>query len=455
MESDSTNYYMDDRGAPIFDVAYPPRYPECIPVGASTDFDLRSQYSQYDDTLDHVLDIVAPSNGGNWGIETTDITGIYGYDPGDYAKASGESGFGGASSSCPLAAGCAALLLSKNPNLNPNQIRDILCSTADKIGGVSYVNGYNKYYGYGRINIHAALNSIGYAVYHVPEEFPKIQPAIDQAKNGDHIIVSPGAYLENLNFLGKNITLRSTAPTSSTIVNTTLLSGSMGGVIVTFAGTGETSCVLSGFSIAFSSQGGIVGNGCEATIQNNMIQNNTAFGGPAIYQCHGLIFNNAISENEGVFGGALTECNGMIKGNSIWGNKAGMGGGIYLCAGTIESNIIDGNSSTSTGGGLQGCSGLIRNNTISFNSTQTEGGGLNTCNGAIENNRIFKNSSGEYGGGLSGCDGIIQNNLIYEALLPRHGIFTSNPLHPVSTLEQRLRLLMILRVMTDLRILME
>ena len=151
--------YLSHSGVPTvyYDVSYPARYPECIAVGASTDYDYRSQYSQYDETLDHVLDIVAPSNGGNWGIGTTDITGTGGYDSGDYTNPSGDSAFGGTSSACPLAAGVAALLLSENPNLTPNQIKEILENTADKIGDVTYADGYNKYYGYGRVNADAAL----------------------------------------------------------------------------------------------------------------------------------------------------------------------------------------------------------------------------------------------------------------------------------------------------------
>jgi subtilisin family serine protease len=148
--------YLAYSGVPIvdYDVLYPARYDECIAVGASTDFDYRSQYSQYDETLDHVLDIVAPSNGGNAGISTTDITGSGGYDSGDYT-----SSFGGTSSATPLAAGCAALILSKNAGLTPSEVKDILTSTADKIGGVVYTDGYNKYYGYGRVNVDAALEA--------------------------------------------------------------------------------------------------------------------------------------------------------------------------------------------------------------------------------------------------------------------------------------------------------
>ncbi|MCK4905693.1 S8 family serine peptidase [bacterium] len=138
-------------------VIYPARYPKCIAVGASTDYDYRSDYSQYDETLD----IVAPSSGGNWGIATTDITSPGGYNNnGDYTNPSEASGFGGTSSATPLAAGVAALLLSKNPNLTADEVRTAMCDTADEIGNVTYTAGFNEYYGYGRLNAYNALNSI-------------------------------------------------------------------------------------------------------------------------------------------------------------------------------------------------------------------------------------------------------------------------------------------------------
>ncbi|MCK4658267.1 MAG: S8 family serine peptidase [Phycisphaerae bacterium] len=138
-----------------FDVGFPAQYSECIAVGASTDFDYRSPYSACDETLTNVLDIVASSDAGNGFIITTDIASEQGYDDGDYLMK-----FGGTSASTPLAAGVAALMLSKNPDLTAGQVQTILEDTADKIGCQAYDGqGYNKYYGYGRINADAALEA--------------------------------------------------------------------------------------------------------------------------------------------------------------------------------------------------------------------------------------------------------------------------------------------------------
>jgi subtilisin family serine protease len=145
----------------ISNASYPASLASTIAVGASTDWDYRSHYAQYGPNLD----FVAPSNGGDAGITATDRTGAAGYNTaagaaGDYTSTPA-SAFGGTSSASPLAAGIAALILSKNPNLTSAQVRQLMRDTAEKIGGVTYDgSGFNNFYGYGRINAHAALAGI-------------------------------------------------------------------------------------------------------------------------------------------------------------------------------------------------------------------------------------------------------------------------------------------------------
>lgn len=139
---------------PIRPVSYPASIGSTIAVGASTDWDYRSAYSQFGTTLD----FVGPSGGGYEGVPSTDRTGANGYSSGDYV-----SELSGTSFSTPLAAGIAALMLSKNPSLTPADIRSIMRGTADQIGGnngaTQYVGGINQYYGYGRVNAWAALEA--------------------------------------------------------------------------------------------------------------------------------------------------------------------------------------------------------------------------------------------------------------------------------------------------------
>ena len=137
-------------------IAYPASMPETIAIGASTNQDVRAAYSQFGDGID----IVAPSSGGTLRIETTDVQGAYGYSQGDYCNANDGSGFGGTSSATPLAAGVAALMLSVNPGLTPEGIRQILRGSAAKIDpahGQYDAHGWSRQYGYGRVNAALAV----------------------------------------------------------------------------------------------------------------------------------------------------------------------------------------------------------------------------------------------------------------------------------------------------------
>ena len=62
--------------------------------------------------------------------------------------------FNGTSSSTPIVAGCAGLILSANPDLTEAQVRKIIVSNTDKVGQVNYdANGHNVQMGYGRLNV--------------------------------------------------------------------------------------------------------------------------------------------------------------------------------------------------------------------------------------------------------------------------------------------------------------
>ncbi len=144
-------------------------HPNIITVGASTDRDIRSNYSNYGPKLD----VLAPSNGGYNGIWTTDYRGNIGYNnngfgtmyPGhNYEEVDTDGNytrmFGGTSSACPLVSGIAGLILSKNKNLTFEEVRLIIRESADQIGDVDYWEGTNYQYGYGRVNSYKALKLV-------------------------------------------------------------------------------------------------------------------------------------------------------------------------------------------------------------------------------------------------------------------------------------------------------
>ena len=138
-------------------VAYPASYPNAIAIGACTDLGLRSSYSNYGSQLF----CVAPSNGGWNDVVTTDTRGAAGANDGAWnGDGDYRMSFGGTSAATPLAAGVAALVLSKNANLTLQQLKDSLRLGCDKIGGVTYDgNGWHQEYGYGRVDAYNSLQN--------------------------------------------------------------------------------------------------------------------------------------------------------------------------------------------------------------------------------------------------------------------------------------------------------
>ncbi|WP_298802249.1 S8 family serine peptidase [uncultured Pseudokineococcus sp.] len=132
--------------------------PHVLAVAASTDADEPAWYSDFGPAVD----IAAPSNGGTRAIFTTDRPGGDGYNDG--SEPHGDDGytatFGGTSSATPLVAGVAALVLSANPALTAAEVRDVLLSTAAKVGGADEydADGHSTRFGHGRVDAAAAVD---------------------------------------------------------------------------------------------------------------------------------------------------------------------------------------------------------------------------------------------------------------------------------------------------------
>ncbi len=116
-----------------------------IGVGATTQANLKAEYSNYGDNID----ILAPGGDENDGLISA------GYENKQYYY------FNGTSAAAPVIAGVVALMLSANPDLTPDEVREILISSAYKIDG--YNANYDKYgfshtYAYGKVNASAAVD---------------------------------------------------------------------------------------------------------------------------------------------------------------------------------------------------------------------------------------------------------------------------------------------------------
>ncbi|HUS84372.1 MAG TPA: hypothetical protein VMX56_04445, partial [Anaerolineales bacterium] len=89
----------------------------------------------------------------------------------------------------------------------------------------------------------------------VPQDYPRIQAAIDAASDGDTVLVAPGTYYETIDFLGKAITVE-----SETIPEETIIDAGGAGSVVTFDSEEGRDSVLRGFLLR-GGYGNLVGGG--------------------------------------------------------------------------------------------------------------------------------------------------------------------------------------------------
>ncbi|MHC4946410.1 MAG: right-handed parallel beta-helix repeat-containing protein, partial [Planctomycetota bacterium] len=268
-------------------------------------------------------------------------------------------------------------------------------------------------------------------IIYVPDDHGTIQEAIDQAVNGDTIIVRPGTYVENLDYSGKEIAIQSEQGPESTVID-----GNQDGSVVVFQNGEGPAAVLEGFTITNGNgtvspqygwrEGGGIWCAYESSpiIRKNIITGNKARYGGGIFTVWSLeIRENIISENtaNGEGAGIFTANSGdlNIVGNLVIGNTATFwGGGIELAQGSyglIESNIITGNIVKSGGSGgiliAVDCIATIRNNLIFDNQASSKGGGIDLYSGStamVVNNTLFNNSANRGGGIACRTDSFVE-----------------------------------------------
>jgi len=201
-----------------------------------------------------------------------------------------------------------------------------------------------------------------------PADFNNIQAAIDDANDGDTIIVAEGQYNESINYHGKALTLKNAEQGSPPTIEGHVDMGS--------------DATISGFTITgggAGAGGGIYCIGSNVEISENIIVWNTADPG---------------------YGGGLY-CKGsniIVRDNIIKHNYVGEGGpeGIYASGSNIliEGNIVSENYACGGGEGIliEGSNSIIRNNIIAWND---EADGIKcaySSNILLDRNTIVGNS---------------------------------------------------------------
>jgi len=241
------------------------------------------------------------------------------------------------------------------------------------------------------------LSSLAWAgtTIRVPADQPTIQAGISAANNGDTVLVSAGTYYENINFIGKAITVKSAQGPGVTIID-----GQQAGAVVSFISGETSSSVISGFTIRNGSFGGVNTFNASPIISGNVITENCSDqGGVQTDQGAPLIEGNLISGNlvgplcSGYFFAAVSstyDSGTQIKGNLIVGNG---GGGIYLISGgtpIIQQNSILENFGP--GVNLLNSGTVITQNLITAN----QGVGITGLGGSTQvlNNTIVSNGPG-------------------------------------------------------------
>ena len=248
------------------------------------------------------------------------------------------------------------------------------------------------------------------ATIRVPADAATIQQGIDAAVAGDIVLVSPGTYVETINFRGKAITVASEEGPEVTIID-----GNRAGSVVTFAAGENRDAMLTGFTVrnganSFSGGGVLIRNSAPSII-GNWIVGNGACSGAGVYSSFSspLIKGNTISRNY------VYACSGAS------------GLGVYIggdSAAELIENVITENSGFANGGGITLFAAgrvVLRSNVIARNVTSgfspcTSGGGIwmvNFSQATIVNNLVVGNvagcGGGFYWGGSTGVTTFVNN----------------------------------------------
>ncbi len=180
-------------------------------------------------------------------------------------------------------------------------------------------------------SVFLCITNVQAATIYVPDDYESIQEAIDNANNGDTIIVRDGIYYENVE-IDKSVTLKSDNGYANCIID----AGGLGDVITINA----DGVVIDGFTIRNGNGSGWL-VGIYVKSDYNLIKNNSIISndcGIELYKSsNNKITNNRVEYNKGGIWLSYSSNNKIDSNNIISNNRSG----IYLYK--SSNNVITNN----------------------------------------------------------------------------------------------------------------
>ena len=280
------------------------------------------------------------------------------------------------------------------------------------------------------ITLFAVFPNYSQITINVPADYPTIQEAIIAANTGDLVLVLEGTYYENINFLGKAITVASHyfMDGDERHIDKTIIDGSQPanpdfGSVVSFVSGEDTNSVLCGFTITggtgtlefppgmppMREGGGVFCSASGGRIIHNIIKNNKS------EIATGMSWGGGFASSPPFVPTFVILENNVFEGNYLKGSVMTGGGGASFCSsGRIIKNIFIHNTIFAEEGSAGG-GGLI----VQSWSAPTPPNDVLMSDNIIIHNKALQNESATFwlggnGGGLTilGSKGKFVNNII-------------------------------------------